>query len=435
MEEKTLGRVAVYTLGCKVNQYESQALAELLAEKGVLPVERGADACIVNTCAVTAESERKARQTVRRAIRENPGAYILVTGCAAQDEASPFENIPGVDFISGNRDKKALAAHILAYLRTGDKITGTNVADLSLCPYEQMTVSSSERTRAYMKVEDGCDGKCAYCIIPRVRGGVCSRPLADCIDEAERLAAAGYKEIVLTGIEISAYGKDLPGTELPDLIRALEQVEGLERVRLSSVDPSMLRPEWIDKVKNCAKLAPHMHLSLQSGCDETLRRMRRKYNTSQVLRNIGYMQKVWENLHFTADIIVGFPGETEEEFEETCRFVLNLPLLHAHIFTYSPRPQTEAASMSGQVPESVKAARSARLTEICNSVRDAELAKAEGRVCNVLFESRSTGHTDDFIEVSVREKGLQGQIRKVLLGEAENGIVSGKLLPEGKDRI
>ncbi len=429
------GRVAIYTLGCKVNQYESEALWELLEKEGLERVTSKADACIVNTCAVTAESERKARQTVRKAVRENPGAYILVTGCASQLAADSFSKIHGVHFVNGNRDKKALVGYILSYLEGNPRKEGREVDDLSLRGYEAMDLSTFGRTRAYMKVEDGCENRCAYCIIPAARGPVCSRPPEDCLREARALVSAGYREIVLTGIEISEYGSDLEHTDLTDLLTELDGIENLERIRLSSVDPSYLRPSVIDRLASLGCLAPHFHLSLQSGCDETLKRMRRKYNTQQVKRNLDYMRKKLPDVRFTSDVIVGFPGETEEDFETTCKFLQGLELLHVHVFAYSRRPGTEADHMDGQVEEQIKRERSARLISLCDGIRDAVLGKEEGKVYEVLFESSkdgaACGHTANFIEVRVKTgEDLRGKFRKVKLDRPEKGVMSGKLLEE-----
>ena len=425
-------KAAIYTLGCKVNQYESKALMELLQKEGFVEVNSGADVCIINTCAVTAESERKARQTVRKAIKDNPGAYVLVTGCASQIHSKEFSAIEGVDFVNGNREKKELVAHILQYTEKGEKRRGQAVSDLTDLPYEELELSSSERTRAFIKIEDGCESRCAYCIIPQARGPVRSRLPERCVAEAERLADAGYKEIVLTGIEVSAYGQDLKNTDLGDLILALEKVEGLERLRLSSIDPSFLRPAFVAKIADTAKLSPHLHLSLQSGCDETLNRMRRKYNTALVLRNIDYLRKRLPQIRFTADVIVGFPGETEEEFAKTCAFLGQLELLHTHVFPYSRRPGTEADRMPMQIPEEVKSRRSAELIGLCNRIRDRVLAQEEGKIYRVLFEQGkeglAVGHTANFIEVAVKtDRHLTNSILPVRLGKNKEGIVEGFL--------
>ena len=429
-------KVAFYTLGCKVNQYESRALLELLEKEGFERTSRGADVCVINTCAVTAESERKGRQTIRRAVRENPGAYVLVTGCAVQVDPDAYAGMENVHFVSGNRQKKKLAELILDYAKSRSMTQGADVSDLCRLGYERMEVSSSERTRAYMKIEDGCSCKCAYCIIPRARGPVCSRSMEDCLQDAKRLTRAGYREIVLTGIEVSAYGEDLQNTDLTDLIAALESVEGLERIRLSSIDPSFFRPETVEKLRASTKLAHHFHLSLQSGCDKTLAAMRRKYNAALVRRNIGALRAAFPDVRFTADVIVGFPGESEEDFEETLAFMRSLEgMLHVHVFAYSRRPQTEADAMPGQLPESVKSERSARLIALCEENERKTLEKETGKTVSVLFESakggEAVGHTGNFVEVRVKTKErLNGKTLPVFLCKAENGYVEGILRNE-----
>ena len=429
-------KVALYTLGCKVNQYESRALLEQLVDLGYEEVKSGADLCIINTCAVTAESERKGRQTVRRAQKENPGAYILVTGCAVQIDRAAYEAIPGVDYVSGNRVKNKLVELARTFAQSGKKTKGALVRDLAGCGYERMRVGASERTRAYMKVEDGCESKCAYCIIPAARGPIVSRPLDDCVDEAKRLIAAGYREIVLTGIEISAYGADLQNIGLCDLISALDALPGLERIRLSSIDPSYLRPQVIERLKKCKKLAHHFHLSLQSGCDRTLAAMRRKYNTEIARRNIEALRAAFPDVRFTADVIVGFPGERDEDFDETCAFLSSLPgMLHVHVFAYSRRPGTEADGMPDQVPEQIKRARSEKLITLCEANEQKTLEAEVGKRETVLFEGGkkgwAVGHTQNFIEVRVQgDKKLTDELRTVLLKECRNGYIWGELIED-----
>jgi threonylcarbamoyladenosine tRNA methylthiotransferase MtaB len=425
-------KIAFYTLGCKVNQYESQALLELLEKEGFLGCSENADVCVINTCTVTGESDKKSKKTVRRAIRENPGAYVLVAGCASQVDGKCFAAIKGVDYVCGNREKAALAPLILRYKETGEKTCGLSLADLSIKGYEAMELSRSERTRAYMKIEDGCESHCAYCIIPRARGPICSRPLTDCIEEARRLVASGYEEIVLTGIEVSAYGNDLENTDLATLLEALSGIKGLLRVRLSSIDPSFLRPSFVDRIASLPVVAPHFHLSLQSCSDGTLRRMRRRYNSEILKRNLGYLMEKMPAVRFTADVIVGFPGETEEEFEETCAFLKTLPLLHTHVFPFSARPDTEAAAMDGQLSEEIKKARCAQLIALCDKIRDALLEKELGKSYTVLFEQRkqdlALGHTANFIEVGVKSPcDLCGCSYTVTLTHHKDGVALGEL--------
>jgi threonylcarbamoyladenosine tRNA methylthiotransferase MtaB len=321
----------------------------------------------------------------------------------------------------------------LHYKNTGEKTTGIAVANLQERGYEPMSVSSSERTRAYMKIEDGCESQCAYCIIPKARGPICSRPLEECINEARRLVCAGYSEIVLTGIEVSAYGDDLENTDLATLLKELNRIKGLSRIRLSSIDPSFLRPAFIDKIASLDAVVPHFHLSLQSGCDETLHRMRRRYNTEILKRNLGYLMEKIPNVRFTADVIVGFPGETEEEFEKTCAFLQTLPLVHTHVFAYSPRPDTEAATMADQVDEQTKKGRSARSITLCEDIRNKLLEKEVGNCYPVLFEQQkqggSSGHTPNFLEVLVNGAEIKdGDIRLVRLThyDRQSGLLFGE---------
>ncbi|MBQ8911247.1 MAG: tRNA (N(6)-L-threonylcarbamoyladenosine(37)-C(2))-methylthiotransferase MtaB [Clostridia bacterium] len=426
-------KIAFYTLGCKVNQYESEALLELLEQEGFSAAEKNADVCVINTCTVTAESDKKSKKTVRRAIRENPGAYVLVTGCASQIDKQAFSSINGVSFVNGNRDKKTLARHILHYKNTREKTCGSCLFDLSTKGYEALSVSRSERTRAYMKIEDGCESKCAYCIIPRARGPICSRPLEDCINEAKALVEGGYKEIVLTGIEVSAYGNDLEKADLAALLEGLNAIKGLERIRLSSIDPSFLRPAFTDRIAALSAVVPHFHLSLQSGCDGTLHRMRRRYNTEILKRNLGYLMDRLPGVRFTADVIVGFPGETAEEFEKTCAFLETLPLLHTHVFAYSPRPGTEAAEMKEQLPEQIKKERSAALIALCERIGKETLQKEIGKTYPVLFEQHKNGiaygHTPNFIEVALPSKDpLDNLILPVSLRllDPQTGVVYGE---------
>ena len=294
-----------------------------------------------------------------------------------------------------------------------------------------MTIRRSERTRAYLKIEDGCESRCAYCIIPRARGPIRSKPLAEVVEEARALMEAGYAEIVLTGIEISAYGKDLT-EKLPDLLRALDALPGLERIRLGSLDPSLMTPAYTELLKEIRHLAPHFHLSLQSGCDRTLNAMRRRYNTAMVRRNVDAIRAAFPDACFTADVIVGFPGETEEDFQNTAAFVGSLDLLDCHIFPYSIRPGTEAAKMSGQLSGDVKEARVHALEKIIADGRQRVLTAQIGKTLPVLFEEErdwyQIGHTASFLEVSVPiDEPLHGRILSVELAAVENGRLIGRL--------
>ena len=398
----------IYTLGCKVNQYESEAIAEALAARG-FRVQSPAQVCdlyIVNTCTVTAESDRKSCQIIRRALRRNPQAWILVTGCLAQVSPERIAAIPGVDFVCGNSEKLAVvrAAEALAAAGRKNASPELHCAPPDAHGFEPMRISRFARTRAYIKIEDGCENRCAYCIIPAARGRVRSKPPEEVLAEAGRLTAAGCRELVLTGIETASYGRDLNGCTLADLLCRIDRIPGVGRVRLGSLDPSLLRPDFVGRIAALGSLAPHFHLSMQSGSDGVLARMRRKYNTRMALDGIARLRAAIPDVQLTADMIVGFPQETEEEFDQTLRFAEAVGFLNIHIFPYSERAGTTAASMPGQVPEDIRHARAARLAELQADIRRRLLDRMNGRTVEVLFETwkngTATGHTREFIDVS-----------------------------------
>ncbi len=414
----------IYTLGCRVNQYESEAIAQTLAGRGVLicQPDEACDAYIINTCAVTAESARKARQLIRRAHTQNPDAFILVTGCAAQTETQTIAELPGVDYICGSSNKMSCVNALMDLFAAGRKnpVPLIRVPDGSTAEFERMSLSGFGRTRAYLKIEDGCENRCAYCIIPRARGRVRSKPEEEILHEVQDLVNAGYREIVLTGIEIAAYGKDLSGADLISLIRKLDRVDGLERIRLGSLDPSYADERFVGMAAECRHLCAHFHLSLQSGCDATLRAMRRRYNTEKAARNMERLRACMPEVCFSADLIVGFPGETDEHFADTCEFVKQARLLHGHVFPYSRREGTEAANLPGQIPEQIKKERAKALSAICDGSRKKILHSQIGKTAQVLFErsdgSYAVGHTDNFIETAVESSAdLRGICTNVRL--------------------
>ncbi len=432
----------IHTLGCKVNQYESTVMSEALSDAGLTKSgkDEPADVCIINSCAVTAESERKARQLVRRTIGENPDAYVIITGCYAQLRAEELLAIDGVSYVCGNYAKKEAVDAALLYASTGKRTEGINVPPLSDAKFEPSSIKHSERTRAYVKIEDGCDSKCAYCTIKDARGPVRSKAMNDVHSEIAALAKSGYREVVLTGIEISAWGKDLyerksdgSRTDLCDLVLALGDIDGLERIRLGSLDPSLLTPDFVDRLAGSSKLCHHFHLSLQSGCDRTLAAMRRRYNTAAVIRNAEHIRSIMPGAMFTADTIVGFPGETDEDFDITEAFIDRLGLIYNHIFPFSRRPGTEAYGMSGQVSESVKSERLHRLEEVRERSRGRIFSELIGQEFDILFEdysgSLARGHTASFIEVCVpSDIGLHGRSGKVIITDYRNGSAFGKLI-------
>ncbi len=430
-------KVGIVTLGCKVNQYESEAIAEALEKKGfeIKPHSEKCDAYIINTCTVTAESDRKARQTIRRMMSKNPRAFILVTGCYSQVSPEDIAAIEGVDYICGSSNKMTVIDKLCELISNGKKneYAEISIPDLDSSGFEQMSIRKFGRTRAYVKIEDGCESKCAYCAIPASRGPIRSKPFDEVIDEVRSLVEGGCREIVLTGIETGSYGKDLPcGQDLASLISAVDKLEGIGRVRLGSLDPSSIKPEFVEKIKDLRSLAPHFHLSLQSGSSKTLALMKRKYNAEQAMRAIRLLREAIPSAQFTTDVIVGFPQESDEDFTATCDFAKEAEFLMIHVFPYSKRKGTVAAAMKGQLPEQVKKERVAQLSAISREIRAKILDKkiAENGVADVLFETCADGyahgHTSDFIEVRVKtDKMLHGLFRKVRLISHDGDVCEG----------
>ncbi len=427
--------VGILTLGCKVNQYESEAIAERLTENGyaVLPCTEECDAYIINTCTVTAESDRKARQFIRRAIHQNPEAFILVTGCLAQVNPKNIAAIAGVDYICGNTDKLLVVEALGSLFERGEKSSQTEifVRDIDGAGFEQMEIKHFDRTRAYIKIEDGCESHCTYCIIPYARGKIRSKAPEDVIAEVTHFVRGGCREVVLTGIETASYGKDLDGYSFADLLCDIDKIEGDFRVRLGSLDPSCLTERFVERIKNLKKLAPHFHISMQSGSSKTLRNMKRKYNADQALANMERLRAVMPSVRYTTDIIVGFPGETEENFNETLDFARRARFLMIHVFPYSSRQGTLAATMKEQVPQEIKKQRVGALISLQKQIRAEEYrrifdARAE-MTHSVLFETYEDGfaygHTPDFLEISVKsDRPLHSEIHEVRISGYDDEI-------------
>ena len=416
-------RAAIYTLGCRVNQYESDAVEAELESLGfsIVPFSEASDVYIINTCAVTAESERKSRQIIRRARAVNPDAFVLVMGCFSQIKAEAVKKIPGVDYVCGNRNKLSVAEIAVKLLREGRK-TGavSELLDVEEAPLETMNIFHAYRDRSYIKIEDGCDNHCTYCIIKKARGNVVSRPPEEVLREVEVIAKDGCHEVVLTGIEAASYGRDIGGYPLSRLMKEATKVEGIERVRAGSLEPSVMKPAFCDELASEKKIMPSFHLSLQSGSNAVLAAMKRKYNREQVLSHVEYMKSVMPNVTFTCDIIVGFPGETEEDFMDTMDIAEKIDFLHMHIFPFSPREGTPAATMKNQIPEDIKRERAHRLEALGKKLSDARYRRALGETRSVLFESREGeyffGHAEDMLEVKMKtDEHLQGQIFTVKL--------------------
>lgn len=416
-------RVGFCSLGCKVSQYETEALAERFAAAGftVSDFDGLCDVYVVNTCTVTLESDRKSRQMIRRAVRQNPDAVVLVTGCSSQLHPDEVAAIPGVSYVTGNERKMHLpdvALDLLARPKTGARV---EVGDLSDVPYEPATLSRAPRTRAFVKIEDGCNCRCAYCAIPLARGPVRSKSPADVICEVTRLVGNGTREIVLTGIETAAYGIDLDGYRLVDLIRDVAEKTAVERIRLSSLSPEMMTPATVSRLAAIQKLAPHFHLSLQSGSDPVLAAMRRPYRIKTVREALSALREAIPGVTFTTDVIVGFPGESEENFSETVAFCREARFLRLHVFPYSPRPGTPAATFPGQIPGEEKKRRVRELVKAGKEVARALYSDLITRKTplSVLFETRDgdhwTGHSETYIEVRVKsDRDLAGEIFTVI---------------------
>lgn len=426
-------RVGFYTLGCKVSQYETEAVAEIFAKKGYC-VSDFSDVCdvyVINTCTVTAEADRKSRQIIRRAKAKNPDAKVIVCGCYSQRSPGEVAAIDGVDAVIGSSGKCKLADIADELIRSGRRVV--EVTDINAEPFEPMRISGGKRTRVYVKIEDGCESKCSYCAIPSARGRVRSKPRQDVIEEVESLSASGVREVVLTGIETGSYGRDFAEPySLADLIAELNERKSAKRIRLGSLAPELVGESFVKKVEGCAILAPHFHLSLQSGSDKILAAMRRRYTRKTALENIARLRKAFPYASFTTDIMVGFPGESEEDFKESVSFVREARFLDAHVFCYSKRKDTPAALFANQIPEDVKKRRSEELMAVVAEVSSEILDEAvkEKRPLACIFEQEKdglwTGHSDSFIEVAVESKcDLRGKEISVIPQERVGRIIRG----------
>ena len=418
-------RVCFYTLGCKVNLNETGALEQMFRGAGftIVPEGEEADVFVVNICTVTNFGDQKSRKWLRRAKRENPGAVTVLTGCYPQafpEEAAQFME---ADLVCGNGDRKAILDNVLKLLDGHERIVAVTPHQRGEL-FEELPVERFEtHTRAFIKVEDGCNRQCAYCVIPRARGPVRSRAEDSILKELRQLAASGYREVVLSAISLPSYGLDT-GTNLVELVEKCAQVEGIERIRLGSLDPDMLTPEFITRLAAVEKLCPQFHLSLQSGCTSTLRRMRRVYTAEQYAQVVDQIRAAYGSrpVSFTTDCICGFPGETQADFEESCEFLKKIGFLKVHVFPYSRREGTAAYDFADQLPEHEKEARSRRMTAAVEEVRAAEAAAMQGRKASVLLETplsttMFTGYTKQYLPVLVSAPGHKtGDIVEVTLG-------------------
>lgn len=384
-------KVALHNLGCKVNAYETEAMQEMLEHAGyeIVPFQEGADIYVINTCTVTNIADRKSRQMLHRARKMNPDAVVVAAGCYMQAQAEKQVIDPCIDIVLGNNKKQDLLTALQAYEEAHGDLR--EVIDINHTKeYENLHLTKQgEHTRAYIKVQDGCNQFCSYCIIPYARGRVRSRAKEDVVAEVTDLAKNGYQEVVLTGIHLSSYGIDFENEDnLLSLIRAVHEIEGIKRIRLGSLEPRIITEEFVQAIAALPKMCPHFHLSLQSGCNETLKRMNRRYTSEEFYEKCEILRKYFEKPALTTDVIVGFPQETEEEFETTYEFLKKICFYETHIFKYSKREGTKAAVMQGQIPEQIKAKRSARLIELGEKNRRAYEESFLGKTVEVLVEEK-----------------------------------------------
>ena len=429
-------KIGFYTLGCKVNQYETQAMEQLLAAQGheTAPFLETCDAYIINTCSVTAVADKKNRAVIRRCRREHPEAVLAVCGCYPQHDEAGLEGL-GIDILGGSADREAFLNRVIEAVSTREKAKLLDNA-LQRRQFEILPAGGLEgRTRAMLKVQDGCVNFCSYCIIPYTRGPIRSAPIDLAVAQAKELADKGYREIVITGIEIAGWGRDLP--EKPHLIELLEAVCTAVpdlRVRLGSLEPRIVTGEFCQRLAKLSNLCPQFHLSLQSGCDAVLARMKRKYDTARYLESVTLLNRYFPGCAVTTDLIVAFPGETEEEFEETLAFIQKCGFADMHIFPYSRRPGTPAAKMPGQLGNAVKEERSRRATRVAEKMSADFRQKMLETRQSVLFEEQNgayyTGYTPNYIKVYVPGRDLHNVLAPVELTEVYEDGMRGQLLNE-----
>ena len=433
--------VALHNLGCKVNSYELEVMQQKLREKGynIVSFDEVADIYIINTCTVTNIADRKSRQMLHRAKQKNPAAVVVAVGCYVQSGLDAIEKDDSIDLAIGNNRKKDIVEILEEYLvsREDKTLGGTTILDINHThDYEEMQLKqTAEHTRAYIKIQDGCNQFCSYCAIPLARGRVRSRRTEDILREIQGMVAAGYREVVLTGIHISSYGVDFDqtpgeqgGSKLIDLIEQIHTTEGLERIRLGSLEPRIITAETAERLAALPKLCPHFHLSLQSGCDTTLIRMNRHYTTGEYYESVEQLRRVFDHPAITTDVIVGFPGETEEEFIQTRKFLEKVGFYEMHIFKYSRRNGTAAAKMPNQVSEEVKADRSRALFELEHRQSREFRSRYIGRNAEVLLEETKSiqgkayhlGHTRDYVKLAIPQNGTEtgsGRLETVAVKE------------------
>lgn len=429
-------RAAFCTLGCKVNQYDTEAMTELFKNAGytIVDFDEPAEVYVVNTCTVTGMSDRKSRQMIRRAKRHNPDSVLVVTGCYAQTDPEAVQQIEGVNLILGTQDRKNIVELVE---QLSPEESQSCVHDIMHThDFESLSVDSyTDRTRAYLKIQEGCNQFCSYCMIPYARGPIRSRDFSEVLSETRRFSEQGFSEIILAGIHVASYGLDTHDHDLADLLLAVNEIPGISRIRLSSIEPMTLDEAFIQKISGCDNLCEHFHLSLQSGCDETLRRMNRKYTTADYYGIVSGLRKHFPDVAITTDIMVGFPGETEEEFAETMAFAEKVGFADAHIFQYSPRRGTPAAKRTDQIPPQIKEERSHKIAQITKKSRETFRSSFLGKTVEVLMEQPCrepqgyfSGKTRNYLPVIVKtDRDLSGKFVQVRLEKLSQDAIEGVL--------
>ena len=413
--------------GCKTNQYESNAIIQKFIENGykLVDFDEKSDVYIVNTCTVTNISDRKSRQILRRAKQKNKDSILIVIGCYVQVAREKLEEIEEIDILLGNNEKK----DILKYLENYKKERQEEITDvMSQKEYVEFgSTTFTEKTRAVIKIQDGCDRFCSYCIIPYARGRVRSRKLEEIQEEIAEIAKLGIKEVVLTGIHIASYGKDFKeNIGLIDLLEKINQIDGIERIRLGSLEPKLIDEEFAERLSKLNKICPHFHLSLQSGCTEVLKRMNRRYSTEEFKTSVNLLRKKFKDVMLTADVIVGFPGETEEEFNETFEFLKEIKFYKIHVFKYSKRENTKAADMPNQVLPEIKEERSKKVIELSNKIQNEYNREQIGKIVKVLVEEKNEkyykGHTANYmcVMIETERENIENNIVEVRIKDSQN---------------
>ncbi|SFL66171.1 tRNA (N(6)-L-threonylcarbamoyladenosine(37)-C(2))-methylthiotransferase MtaB [Salibacterium qingdaonense] len=437
-----MSSVAFHTLGCKVNHYETEAIWQLFKNAGYEKeeFEKSADVYVINTCTVTNTGDKKSRQVIRRAVRKNPDAVVCVTGCYAQTSPAEIMDIPGVDVVVGTQDRSKMIGYIEQFKKEREPINGVgNIMKTRV--YEELDVPEfTDRTRASLKIQEGCNNFCTFCIIPWARGLLRSRRPEDVLHQAHQLVEAGYKEIVLTGIHTAGYGEDMKDYNFAALLKELEKVEGLKRLRISSIEASQITDEVIDVIDRSQKIVNHLHVPLQSGSDTVLKRMRRKYTTQYYAQQLDKLKQALPGLAVTTDVIVGFPGETEEEFRETYQFIRDNKFSELHVFPFSKRSGTPASKMDGQVDSDIKQNRVQQLIELSNQLAKEYAGDYEGRELDVIPEEKDeetgllTGYTSNYLRVKFEgAEELIGSIVKVQITKAGYPYNMGEYIREARE--